>query len=68
VQVALGRLTLSCAWPQQDVVFLHRSWTGHGIYEARFAPAEDGGQRIVRAVIESDRERYRAADEEYDCE
>ena len=34
-------------------LFLHRSWTGRGIYEASFAEA-DGGWRIAEAVVESD--------------
>jgi hypothetical protein len=52
---------------EDDVVFLHRSWTGHGIYEATFSPVPQGGRRIERAVVEGDRERYRSADDEYDC-
>ena len=27
---------------EDGVVYLHRSWTGNGIYEARFAPAAGG--------------------------
>ncbi|MFJ8746533.1 hypothetical protein ACIRL2_45220 [Embleya sp. NPDC127516] len=50
-----------------DVVFLHRSWTGHGVFEATFVPADDGGRRIAGAVVERDRERYRGEDAEYDC-
>jgi hypothetical protein len=50
-----------------DVVLLHRSWTGNGVFEATFAPADDGGWRIVDAVVERDPERRRSADDEYDC-
>ncbi len=50
-----------------DVVFLHRSWTGRGIFAATFAPADGGGRRIVEAVVERDPRRYRGQDEEYDC-
>ncbi|MFB6812707.1 hypothetical protein [Streptomyces sp. NPDC056387] len=50
-----------------DVLFLHRSWTGRGIYEASFAPATGGGRRIISAVVEADRERYRSRGDEYDC-
>ncbi|MFJ3206097.1 hypothetical protein [Streptomyces sp. NPDC086989] len=50
-----------------DVLFLHRSWTGRGIYEASFAPATGGGRRIISAVVETDRERYRSRGDEYDC-
>ncbi|MFE1264933.1 hypothetical protein ACFW5X_31005 [Streptomyces albogriseolus] len=50
-----------------EVVFLHRSWTGRGIYAATFAPVDDGGRRIVRAVVERDPKRYRGTDDDYDC-
>ncbi|WP_308040534.1 hypothetical protein [Streptomyces sp. PSKA30] len=49
-----------------DVVFMHRSWTGHGVYEASFAPVTGGGKRISSAVVEADRERYRSMGDEYD--
>jgi hypothetical protein len=49
------------------VVFLHRSWTGKGVFAATFAPVADGGWRIARAVVERDPERYRGTDEDYDC-
>ncbi|MFX4292927.1 hypothetical protein [Streptomyces bohaiensis] len=50
-----------------EVVFLHRSWTGFGLYAATFAPVESGGRRIVSALVERDGERYRNADDAYDC-
>ena len=50
-----------------DVVFLHRSWTGNGVVEATFAPADGGGWQIAEAVVERDPERYRNDDDEYDC-
>ncbi|MGW9370870.1 hypothetical protein ACWGVR_12795 [Streptomyces xanthophaeus] len=49
-----------------DVVFMHRSWTGFGVYAASFAPVADGGRRIYSAVVESDGERYRSMGDEYD--
>lgn len=52
---------------EDRVVFLHRSWTGHGIYEASFAPAESGGYTITQAVVETDSERYRNPEDAYDC-
>jgi hypothetical protein len=52
---------------EDDVVFLHRSWTGRGIFEATFAQADGGGWRIAEAVVERDRARYRSEDDEYDC-
>lgn len=49
---------------EDDVVYLHRSWTGFGVFEATFAPVEGGGRRIVSAVVERDPERYRSTDDE----
>ncbi|MFJ4002001.1 hypothetical protein ACIPWL_00820 [Streptomyces sp. NPDC090023] len=50
-----------------DVVFLHRSWTGYGVFAATFASADGGGWRIVSAVVERDGERYGGRDDAYDC-
>lgn len=50
-----------------DVLFMHRSWTGHGVYEVSFAPAAGRGRRIASAVVEADGERYRSMGDEYDC-
>ncbi|MQY07335.1 hypothetical protein [Actinomadura macrotermitis] len=50
-----------------EVVFLHRSWTGNGVFAATFAPVADGGWRIVSAMVERDAERYRGTDDAYDC-
>lgn len=52
---------------ENDTVYLHRSWTGRGIYEATFSPADGGGRRIAQAVVEGDPERYQPADDEHDC-
>ncbi|WP_205325071.1 hypothetical protein [Glycomyces sp. YM15] len=49
-----------------DVVYLHRSWTGFGVFAATFAAAPEGGRRIVRAEVERDPERYRGDDDEHD--
>ncbi|WP_240167360.1 hypothetical protein [Streptomyces noursei] len=49
-----------------DVVFIHRSWTGHGIYEVSFASVSGGGKRIASAVAESDPRRYRSMGDAYD--
>jgi hypothetical protein len=51
------------AFVEGDVVYLHRSWTGHGIYEATFGPAE-GGRRITAAVVETAEGRYRVRSDE----
>ncbi|MGV9313814.1 hypothetical protein ACWDR0_16735 [Streptomyces sp. NPDC003691] len=52
---------------EDDTVFLHRSWTGYGVFEATFAPAEGGGRRISGAVVERDAEFYASTDDAYDC-
>jgi hypothetical protein len=49
------------------VVFLHRSWTGRGVFEATFTPVDAGGWRISGSVVERDKERYRSRGDEYDC-
>ncbi|MFF3358148.1 hypothetical protein ACFYWN_37310 [Streptomyces sp. NPDC002917] len=51
---------------EADAIFMHRSWTGHSVYEASFAPAAGGGRRIASAVVEADGERYRSMGDEYD--
>ncbi|MFB7927910.1 hypothetical protein ACFC4C_02255 [Streptomyces sp. NPDC056039] len=48
-------------------VFLHRSWTGNGVFAATFAPVDGGGWRIASAVVERDAERYGNTDDAYDC-
>ncbi|MFG2480982.1 hypothetical protein [Streptomyces fagopyri] len=52
---------------EEDVLFMHRSWTGHGVYEAFFAPAACGGRKMVSAVVEADQERCRSRGDAYDC-
>ncbi|MFF3013772.1 hypothetical protein [Streptomyces sp. NPDC057939] len=54
------------AFVEGDVLFMHRSWTGRGVYEASFAPVTGGGRRIASAVVEGDVERYRRKGDEYD--
>ena len=48
-----------------SVTYLHRSWTGHGIFEASFSPT-DNGWIISSALVESDPARYRRSSDEYD--
>ncbi|MEU9497886.1 hypothetical protein [Streptomyces sp. NPDC048196] len=52
---------------EDEVVLLHRSWTGYGVFAATFAPVDGGGWRIVSAVVERDSERYGGTDDAYDC-
>ncbi|HTJ36438.1 MAG TPA: hypothetical protein VL738_24740 [Dactylosporangium sp.] len=51
---------------EAQTVFVHRSWTGNGIFEASFSAADDGGWRISAAVVESEPSRYRRSSEQYD--
>jgi hypothetical protein len=50
-----------------NIVYVHRSWTGFGIFAATFGLVADGGRRIVHVDVERDPERYRSAGEEDDC-
>jgi hypothetical protein len=52
-------------YAEGEVVYLHRSWTGRGIYEAKFARVE-GGWRIDSAVVEGDADRCRHTGDEFD--
>ena len=46
------------AFMEDDRLFLHRSWTGHGIYEATFAATETGFV-MISACVEGDPARHR---------
>lgn len=43
---------------ENQVAFLHRSWTGRGMFEASFSPI-DGGWHVSAAVVESNSKRAR---------
>ncbi|MFI6821631.1 hypothetical protein ACIBJE_11855 [Micromonospora sp. NPDC050187] len=49
-----------------QVAFLHRSWTGNGIFEASFSPVDGGGWCISAGTVESDPSRYRRSSDRYD--
>lgn len=53
------------AFVEDQRLYLHRSWTGMGVYEAEFA-ADGSGWRIVRAVVAGDRDGYRRRGDEYE--
>lgn len=56
------------AFVEGNRLFLHRSWTGHRIYEAHFAPRPGGGGWIItRALMESDPRRHRRTSDAYDA-
>jgi hypothetical protein len=46
-------------------LYLYRSWTGMGVYEAEFA-ADASGWRIIRAVVAGDHDSYRRGGDEYE--
>ena len=46
------------AFMEDDRLFFHRSWTGHGIYEATFVATEPGFV-MISACVESDPACYR---------
>ncbi len=54
------------AFAEGHNLYLHRSWTGRGIYEARFSRAP-GGRGITAAVVEGDRSSYRRHDDGYEA-
>jgi hypothetical protein len=53
------------AFVEANRLFLHRSWTGLGVYEAEFVHV-DGGWRIRDAIVCGDRSRYRRGSDEYE--
>lgn len=46
-----------------NTLFMHRSWTGYGIYEVSFVEA-NGGFGIAEGVVESEGDRYRPRSDE----
>lgn len=46
-------------------LYLHRSWTGMGVYEVEFT-ADADGWRIIHAVVAGDHDSYRRRDDEYE--
>ncbi|MBU3067334.1 hypothetical protein KO481_38165 [Nocardia sp. NEAU-G5] len=49
-----------------DIVFMHRSWTGHGIYEVSFSSSATGGRKITSAAVETDPQRRRWRSDDFD--
>jgi hypothetical protein len=48
---------------ENDCLYLHRSWTGRGIYEATFASVP-AGWKIMNALVTSDSSNYRPSSNE----
>jgi hypothetical protein len=53
------------AYVEDDRLFMHRSWTGHCIYEAQFEECE-GGWHVTSAVVTDDRNVYGRGSDEYE--
>ncbi|TDC78165.1 ADP-ribosylglycohydrolase family protein [Streptomyces hainanensis] len=51
------------AYLEGDHLFLHRSWTGYGVFQVTVAE-DPAGWRPVAALVESDPERYRRLGDE----
>ena len=54
------------AFVEDDRLFLHRSWTGRGVYEAQFARDGDGWF-ITELIVSGDRGFYRRASDAYEA-
>lgn len=54
------------AFVEDDRLFLHRSWTGLGVYEAQFTRAEDGWS-ITELLVAGDRSTYQRAGDAYEA-
>lgn len=54
------------AFVEADRLFLHRSWTGRGIYEAQFAH-DEAGWFIAELLVSGDRDHYRRATDAYEA-
>ncbi|WP_323181897.1 hypothetical protein [Streptomyces sp. NBC_01408] len=52
---------------EEDVLFMHRSWTGHCVYAVSFALTPGGGRKIASALVEADGKRYRSPGDDYEC-
>jgi hypothetical protein len=54
------------AFVENDRLFLHRSWTGRGVYEAQFARGGDGWS-VTELLVSGDRGSYRRASDAYEA-
>ena len=53
------------AFVEDQRLYLHRSWTGRGVYEAQFT-AGAGGWQISSAMVTGDRDSYGRGGDEYE--
>lgn len=52
---------------EEELLYLHRSWTGVCVYHARFQEHPGGAARLIGAVVNRDPEQYSATDETHDA-
>lgn len=52
---------------EEDTLFIHRSWTGMGMYEVHFTPEEET-LRATHAYVNRDKEQYKYTSDEKDVE
>lgn len=50
---------------EEPWLYLHRSWTGFGIFEVRFEPVASGS-RVIEALVSRDPEQYTSTDDTSD--
>ena len=51
---------------EEPWLYLHRSWTGFGIYQVRFEPTAEGGGEVVEVLVSRDPEQYKETDNAVD--
>lgn len=54
------------AFTENNRLFLYRSWTGYGVYEAQFT-REGGGWSITELAVSGNRSTYRRATDAYEA-
>lgn len=51
---------------EEPWLYLHRSWTGYGIYQVRFEPT-DNGIRVAEAIVSRNPNQYQGTDDNSDA-
>lgn len=54
------------AFYEEPWLYLHRSWTGFGIYQVRFE-LTDGGHRVAEILVSRDPRQYTSTDGDADA-
>ncbi|MDR2772995.1 MAG: HIRAN domain-containing protein [Elusimicrobiota bacterium] len=53
---------------ENDWLYFHRSWTGHGIYRAKIRKSRDGGYYISEFLAERNVKKYKVTDDKEDID